>query len=101
MFPVRPQSAGRRTISTRSVSNGSARSWLETPDQVLMWGVALGLQADLVALLDRAAAGAQPASASSHPLPPAWWRGAPGPTTRAAAMFAAIERIGSVAESPS
>lgn len=47
-------------------------------------------------LLDRAAAGAQAVSASSQQLLPTWWRGAPGPTTQAAAMFAGIERIGSV-----
>jgi hypothetical protein len=100
--------AYRRTLQATFVSAASlddaitkaGMSWLETPDQAVVWGVALGLQSDVAALLDRAGAGAgaQPASTASRPLLLAWWRGAPGPMTPAAAMFAGIERIGSPAK---
>jgi hypothetical protein len=70
-------------------------AWLETPDQVLVWGVALGLQTGIETILDRAA-GPSAGLTTRQPYLPAWWHPGPTPTTGAAAMFAGIEAIGSL-----
>lgn len=88
--------------------------WLETPDQALVWGVALGLRSDIEALLDRTtrgiAAGTLPRDAflpawagriaASRAANPAGADAAPGPAIGGqpgdfAAIFAGIEQIGS------
>lgn len=84
--------------------------WLETPDQALVWGVALGLRSDIEALLDRTTRGIAAGTASADASLPVWAgtltgpgavSGAPAPAAAGqgpgdyAAVFAAIERIGS------
>lgn len=98
-------------------------TWLETPDQALVWGVALGLRQDIEALLARTATDLQEGRGPSGAYLPAWYGPAaatqptavapsgsasapvPAPELRAArpspgdaaAMFAGIEAIGSLA----
>lgn len=98
--------------------------WLETPDQALVWGVALGLQSDIERLLDRTAHGIASGTLPHDAFLPAWAgrivravsAAAPAAPAAAAAssvtvsgassggaigsgdyaaIFAAIERIGS------
>jgi hypothetical protein len=78
---------GASSIEDAVGSTGLA--WLETPDQVLAWGVALGLRPEIEALLARTS------------YVPAWFDESParegGPRRPASAseMFAGIEAIGS------
>ena len=92
--------------SLEEARTASRLSWLETPDQTLVWAIALGLQGDIEHLL-RGQGSAAPGIAR---YVPAWYRlagpaqpAADGPTAGgpaamddAAAMFAGIEAIGSV-----
>jgi hypothetical protein len=84
--------------------------WLETPDQVLVWGFALGLRKDIEAVLSRTAKAVAGAGGASTAYVPTWYsRGAgsaPAASTAStaapalvdpAAMFAGIEAIGSEA----
>jgi hypothetical protein len=50
---------------------GGRLPWLETPDQALVWGVALGLRKDIEALLARSAA-----AASGGAFAPTWYASA-------------------------
>jgi hypothetical protein len=111
--------AYRRTLK---MTFGEARSmdevvaskrlaWLETPDQALVWGVALGLRQDIEGLLSRTADLLEKGQRSTATFVPAWYSSAPaggttaagetGPRTapasaaEAGAMFAAIQAIGS------
>jgi hypothetical protein len=76
----------------------SGLSWLETPDEVLVWGVALGLRDDIETLLKRGTdppVGGAPAGGAYLP---GWYRepdSTPVTTIDPARMFAAIEAIGS------
>ena len=108
-----------------AVAAGSLR-WLETPDQAIVWGMALGLRAEIEALLSRTAApgvgeaatraaagaadgdgaagGADAAVATGGHVAycPTWYvphrgRGGAAASGGPAAMFAGIERIGSEA----
>jgi hypothetical protein len=101
------------TAATLDDAVGAAGlKWLETPDQALVWGVALGLRADIEALLARTTSGIAAGTLSSEAFLPAWAgqivqapaaSTAPtSPTATAtrpigayAAVFAGIERIGS------
>jgi hypothetical protein len=96
--------AYRRTLqmtfaASRSIGDAlgaSSLTWLETPDQSLVWGVALGLRTEIEALLARTAPDVQ----DGHPPPdayrPAWYASAAGqPAPNLGAMFAGIEAIGS------
>ncbi len=86
--------------SMTDVVGASGLAWLETPDQVLVWGVALGLRPEIEALLQRSAGSSQTERAGVGPAyVPAWYRPAddapiaPG-AVDPARMFAAIEAIG-------
>ncbi len=126
--------AYRRTLGltfaqAQSFDDAAARSglhWLETPDQALVWGIALGLRTDIEALLARTAdavrlgqpaGGYAPAWFSAPPdvsraLPAAGPGAGVGATPAAAgaalpasladpaAMFAGIEAIGSQPAQP-
>ncbi len=100
------------TAATLDDAVGAAGlKWLETPDQALVWGVALGLRADIEQLLDRTTHGVAAGTLPSDSFLPAWARrivgawapGASGTTGTStdtspgdyAAVFAGIERIGS------
>jgi hypothetical protein len=83
--------------------------WLETPDQTLVWGVALGLRKEIEAVLARTSKLLAGGGGSSTTYQPAWYAAGP-PAGEAnapavsvaspvdpAAMFAGIEAIGSEA----
>jgi hypothetical protein len=79
-------------------------TWLETPDQALVWGMALGLQDDIEALLARTAELLDTGHGSAATYVPAWYASAPVGTptpgvapasvAEAKRMFAAIAAIG-------
>ena len=48
-------------------------SWLETPDQATVWGVALGLQQDVEAVIGRSAEDAQQGVSAYNPWVPMWY----------------------------
>ena len=92
--------------------------WLETPDQATVWGVALGLQDDVEAVIERSAEDAQQGVSTYNPWVPMWygtgwsapaaasggsWGVAPGlfsgsPIPDFGGMFSAL---GSIGNSPS
>ncbi|MEO6349184.1 MAG: TPM domain-containing protein [Candidatus Limnocylindrales bacterium] len=47
--------------------------WLETPDQAVVWGTALGLQKDVEDVLARSAEDAQAGVMTYNPWLPLWW----------------------------
>ena len=85
----------------------SGLTWLETPDQALVWGIALGLRTDVEDLLGRTSAGMASGTLPRTAFLPTWVRrlgigsdsSATGPgdadSRDYASVFAAIERIGS------
>jgi len=48
-------------------------AWLETPDQATVWGVALGLQADVERVIERSAEDAQQGVSTYNPWVPLWY----------------------------
>ena len=96
---------GSRSMDAAAGTTGLP--WLETPDQALVWGIALGLRSDVEALLGRTAADMAAGRAAAGAYIPAWYGpagtgsiqagqyGMPNP----AAMFAGIEAVGSQAAS--
>jgi hypothetical protein len=111
--------AYRRTL--KATFDGSAEldeaikvagmAWVETPDQALVWGVALGLRAEVEALLRRTAGAPAGGTAPARPFIPRWIERAipaaaaqasaePGTGPDIAEVFAGIERIGTTAERP-
>ena len=86
------------------VGSGNLR-WLETADQALVWGMALGLRAEIEALLSRTTATLGTAGADTRAYLPSWFtrhrtRGSgSSPSGDPSSMFAGIERIGSEAPS--
>ncbi len=80
--------------------------WLETPDQAIVWGMALGLRPEIEALMARTGRAVASGQAPANGYAPAWYSaGSPTsaadaspahvPLANAAAMFAGIEAIGS------
>jgi hypothetical protein len=98
-----------RTMDDAVTSSGL--KWLETPDQGLVWGMALGLRREIEALLARTADDLRQGRGAAAYVP-AWYApvaaGGPPPGARvvpaavgeAAAMFAGIEAIGSERDGP-
>jgi len=107
--------AYRRTLaatfsaaSTLDDAVGTQRlPWLETPDQAIVWGMALGLRHEIEALMQRTAKAVSSGQAPPAAYAPAWYA-AGGPAAgsidaaaahatlaNAGAMFAGIEAIGS------
>lgn len=84
--------------SLADVGAGSGLAWLETPDQAIVWAVALELRPELEAFLARAT-GRSPGPPGSTQTDLPWYRGADpgraGQTLGARAMFAGIAAIGS------
>jgi hypothetical protein len=72
--------------SMQQVVDGAGLSWLETPDQAVVWGTALGLQGDIEQVLKRSLEDVreQPSLASSTYFP-AWYRTADGGSFASAA----------------
>ena len=56
------------------VVESGALPWIQTPDQALVWGVALGLQHDVEAVLRRSLEDASPGTAAG-PWFPGWYVG--------------------------
>ena len=95
-----------QSSSLDEARTASRLTWLETPDQTLVWSIALGLQGDIERLLG----GEATAASGIARYVPGWYRlagagqpggdpgagVAPGQPDDAAAMFAGIEAIGSV-----
>jgi hypothetical protein len=63
----------------QQVVDGAGLSWLETPDQAVVWGTALGLQSEIEGVLQRSleVAREEPASASAIWFP-AWYHNSSG-----------------------
>jgi uncharacterized membrane protein YgcG len=61
--------------SMNTVVEEPALAWMETPDQAVAWGVALGLQRDVEEVLARSAEDAQAGVTTYHPYLPAWYGG--------------------------
>ena len=71
--------------SMQQVVDGAGLSWLETPDQAVVWGTALGLQSDIEDVLKRSLEDVQesPGLASSTYFP-AWYQTSSGQSFAAA-----------------
>ncbi|MDL2335241.1 MAG: DUF2207 domain-containing protein [Chloroflexota bacterium] len=59
--------------SMNTVVEQPSLAWMETPDQAVAWGVALGLQHDVEAVLGRSAEDEQAGVSTYHPWLPAWY----------------------------
>jgi uncharacterized membrane protein YgcG len=72
--------------SMQQVVDEARLTWLETPDQAVVWATALGLQHDVERVLDRSLEDAREGRAASGTYFPAWYLGSTGsPTTVASA----------------
>ncbi|CAN5820908.1 hypothetical protein BH24CHL6_BH24CHL6_02040 [soil metagenome] len=63
--------------SMNEVVEGAELDWLETPDQALVWGVALGLQQEVEDVLERSVEDAQAGISEHNPWAPAWYGRSP------------------------
>ncbi|MEA2677472.1 MAG: hypothetical protein QOJ81_1613 [Chloroflexota bacterium] len=61
--------------SMNTVVEQPTLAWMETPDQAVAWGVALGLQHDVEEVLGRSAEDAQQGVTSYNPWLPVWYGG--------------------------
>ncbi len=59
--------------SMNQVVQNAGLSWIETPDQATVWGVALGLQSDVEAVIERSAEDAQQGVSTYNPWVPIWY----------------------------
>lgn len=59
--------------SMQQVVEEAKLDWLETPDQAVVWGTALGLQGDVERVLARSAEDAQAGVTAYHPWFPIWY----------------------------
>ena len=59
--------------SMNQVVDEARLGWLETPDQAVVWGVALGLQDDVEQVLERSAEDARAGVTTYNPWLPAWY----------------------------
>jgi predicted membrane protein DUF2207 len=67
--------------SMDQVVKDSGLTWLDTPDQAVVWGTALGLQADIEAVLGRSLEDVREgrtANAGVAPYFPIWWQSSSG-----------------------
>jgi uncharacterized membrane protein YgcG len=67
--------------SMDQVVKESGLTWLDTPDQAVVWGTALGLQADIEAVLGRSLEDVREgrtARAGATPYFPIWWQSSSG-----------------------
>ena len=102
--------------SMNTVIEQPTLAWMETPDQAVAWGVALGLQRDVEEVLARSAEDAQAGVTTYNPWLPAWYgaglgsSGAPGPSGFAPGLFSSsaipnfggmMAALGSIGNSPS
>jgi uncharacterized membrane protein YgcG len=108
--------------SMQQVVDESGLTWLDTPDQAVVWGTALGLQDQIEAVLSRSLEDAKAAAAAGSssgyvPYFPSWYRGSDGsPATTSsiagsgASLFSAsavpdfggmMSALGTIGNSPS
>lgn len=74
----------------QQVVDEAGLDWLETPDQAVVWGTALGLQHEIEGVLDRSLEEAKTASAGASPIWfPTWYRSSDG------SSFASAGAVGS------
>jgi uncharacterized membrane protein YgcG len=78
--------------SMNTVIEQPTLAWMDTPDQAVAWGVALGLQRDVEEVLGRSAEDAQAGITSYNPWLPAWYgsnlgSGSSGPGGFAPGLF--------------
>ncbi|MGZ8438540.1 MAG: TPM domain-containing protein [Candidatus Limnocylindrales bacterium] len=72
--------------SMQQVVDEAGLDWLETPDQAVVWGTALGLQHEIEGVLDRSLEEARTAGVSSSAVWfPAWYRSSDGSSFASAA----------------
>ena len=72
--------------SMQQVVDEAGLDWLETPDQAVVWGTALGLQHEIEGVLDRSLAEAKTATAGASPIWfPTWYRSSDGSSFASAA----------------
>ncbi|HEY7025678.1 MAG TPA: TPM domain-containing protein [Candidatus Limnocylindrales bacterium] len=107
------QATMEQARSMNQVVKEANLSWLETPDQATVWGVALGLQEDVERVIERSAEDAQQGVSTYNPWVPMWygtgwssggsgsgsWGVAPGlfsgsPIPDFGGMFSALSSIG-------
>jgi uncharacterized membrane protein YgcG len=63
----------------QQVVDQAGLDWLETPDQAVVWGTALGLQHEIEGVLDRSLEEAKAATAGASPIWfPTWYRSSDG-----------------------
>ncbi len=72
--------------SMQQVVDGAGLSWLETPDQAVVWGTALGLQHEIEQVLERSLEDVQSGQAAmTSTYFPLWYRGSDGQSFASAA----------------
>jgi uncharacterized membrane protein YgcG len=72
--------------SMQQVVDGAGLTWLETPDQAVVWGTALGLQHEIEGVLSRSLEDvSRGAAAASSTYFPTWYRGSDGSSFASAA----------------
>ena len=71
--------------SMNQVVQQARLNWLETPDQAVVWGTALGLHAEIEAVLQRSAEDAQHGVTTYNPWLPTWYGSTTAETGSAAA----------------
>jgi uncharacterized membrane protein YgcG len=69
------QKTMEQSRSMNQVVQNAALPWIETPDQATVWGVALGLQSDVEAVIERSAEDAQQGVSAYNPWIPIWYGG--------------------------
>ena len=88
--------------SMQQVVDGAGLSWLETPDQAVVWGTALGLQREIEAVLERSMEDVKAGQAAmTSTYFPTWYRGSDGSSFASAAatgsggsIFSGLGRAG-------
>ncbi len=75
------QKTMEQSRTMQQVVDGAGLSWLETPDQAVVWGTALGLQSEIEGVLQRSLEEVrQPPSNASMIWFPTWYHNASGQT---------------------
>jgi uncharacterized membrane protein len=67
------QKTMEQSRSMNQVVKDAGLAWIETPDQATVWGVALGLQEDVEAVIGRSAEDAQAGVSTYNPWVPMWY----------------------------
>ena len=67
------QKTMEQSRSMNQVVQNAGLDWLETPDQAVVWGVALGLQREVEEVIERSAEDAQAGVSTYNPWLPLWY----------------------------